>query len=130
MQLLGIGSWIHPSRSLLTWSFFCTHFFSLSLTPFFAPTPIAFNNLNSNNTVFLFAKNLANHFLSAWSCQLILFFSKSLISLLSFVLHLRHYVTRCSTHYTISLHHQQSGVFITLTLFRYVSTAPCLSLSW
>ena len=119
-----------PSSSSPAWSFLRSHFFSHSYASFFLPTSVAYKNLRSGATAFLFASRSASHLLLTWACHLIPSLSSSLTSFLLTFLHLWHFVYKCPTVYSVSLHHYYWGVSILFIPARYIPTARCLTFSW
>ena len=82
-------------------------------TPSLPPTSVAFKNSNSGPSALSSATRFANSFFSVQPCRLIFFALKLLTSFLLCLLHLRHFVYRCSTNCSPCLHHQYSGVSLT-----------------
>ncbi len=98
-------SWVYPSKSSPARSFFRSHSNPFSLAPSLPPTSVACKNLSNSAIAFLFASKPASHLLSALACHKTPYFSSSLTSFLRSFLHLRHLVYKCSTDWTVSLHH-------------------------
>lgn len=125
-----LSTLIHsPSSSSPVWLFFRSNFFSCFLAPSLFLTSIAFRNLSSNITVFLFSSGFASHLLSNWACHLISAFSSFLISFLLDFLYLRHFVYQCPTVYSVSPHYQYWVVFIFTILARYIFSTLCPTFS-
>ena len=114
-----IPSWVYPSRSSPTWSFFRSHSNSLSLAPSLPPISVACKNLSSGFLALSLANNSVRHLRSAWACHLTRSVYSSLIIFLLSFLHLRHLVYKCSID---SPYYKYSGVSITPIL----ATCPML----
>lgn len=125
-----LPSWVYPSSFHLPGRFSVPNFNSLSLALSRLPIPVVLKNFGNGATAFPPPSTPANHVLSTWGCHLTPLFSSSRTSFLLCLLHLRHWIYRCSTVCFATLHHQHSGALISPVLVKTFSTAPCPILSW
>ena len=102
---------------------------SLSLAPSLPPTSVTIKNSSSGPNAFSSATRFAYPFFSVQPCQLIFFALKLLTSFLLCLVHLRHFVYRCSIDCSACPHSQHLRISITLLLTRNVPIAPCPTLS-